>query len=140
MNLNKNKTESKMEKPTHTFSETNLVLQLIQESQIKVKLWWVRAREWKKSAFFYRLYYPKEVFLTFVFYFNVRCTEYSFRICFISKSITSYTLLHVSKIVESLQCTLKQKNVIALIIGTRAFPVVNRKINIITVFRILELV
>ena len=35
LNFNKNETESKMENPTHSFRETNLVLQLIQESQIK---------------------------------------------------------------------------------------------------------
>ena len=29
MNFNKNKTESKMENPSHTFRETNLVLQLV---------------------------------------------------------------------------------------------------------------
>ena len=35
INFNKNKTESKMQNPTHQFKETNLVLQLIEESQIK---------------------------------------------------------------------------------------------------------
>ena len=37
MNFNKNKMELKMENLTHSFKETNLVLQLIQESQIKNK-------------------------------------------------------------------------------------------------------
>ena len=37
INLNKNKTESKMENPTQSFRETKLVPQLIQESQIKSK-------------------------------------------------------------------------------------------------------
>ena len=35
--FNKNQTESKMENPTHSFREINLVLQLIYESQIKSK-------------------------------------------------------------------------------------------------------
>ena len=35
--LNRNKTEWKMENPTHSFKETNLGLQLIEESQIKSK-------------------------------------------------------------------------------------------------------
>ena len=51
INLNRNKTESKMENPTHTFRETILVLQLIQESRIKsetVMSWKKR----KKIAFF----------------------------------------------------------------------------------------
>ena len=37
INFNKNETESKMENPTPTFRITNLILQLIQESQIKSK-------------------------------------------------------------------------------------------------------
>ena len=37
MNFNKCETELKMENPTHSFRETNLVLQLIEESQIKSK-------------------------------------------------------------------------------------------------------
>ena len=51
INLNRNETESKMENPTHTFRETILVLQLIQESRIKsetVMSWKKR----KKIAFF----------------------------------------------------------------------------------------
>ena len=38
INFNKNETESKMENPTYSFRERNLVLQLIQESQIKSKI------------------------------------------------------------------------------------------------------
>ena len=37
INFNKNETESKMENPTHSFRETNLVIQLIEKSQIKSK-------------------------------------------------------------------------------------------------------
>ena len=37
INFDKNKTESKMENPTNSFREKNLVLQLIYESQIKSK-------------------------------------------------------------------------------------------------------
>ena len=52
-NFKKNKTESKMENPTYSFRKTNLVLQLIQESQIKSKtvMSW-SARKKKKRAFF----------------------------------------------------------------------------------------
>ena len=35
LNFNKNETKSKMENPTNIFRETSLVLQLIEESQIK---------------------------------------------------------------------------------------------------------
>ena len=48
INFNKKKTESKMQNPTHQFKETNLVLQLIEESQIKsetVMSW----SSWKKK-------------------------------------------------------------------------------------------
>ena len=37
INFNKMETESKMENPSHSFREINLVLQLIQKSQIKSK-------------------------------------------------------------------------------------------------------
>ena len=45
INFNKNETESKMGNPTHSFRETNLVLQLIENCKLKVKLWWVGTRE-----------------------------------------------------------------------------------------------
>ena len=47
-NINESKTESKMENPTHSFTETNLR----QESQIKSKNGIVGARERKKRPFF----------------------------------------------------------------------------------------
>ena len=37
INFNKNETESKMEYPTDSFRETNPVIQVIEESQIKSK-------------------------------------------------------------------------------------------------------
>ena len=37
INFNKNEAEWKMKNPTYSFRETNLALQLIQESQIKTK-------------------------------------------------------------------------------------------------------
>ena len=47
-NFHKNETKSKMENPTNSFRETNLVLQLIKESQIKCKtvMSW---SSWKKK-------------------------------------------------------------------------------------------
>ena len=38
INFNKSKTESKTENHTHSFRETNLVLQLIYESQIRIEM------------------------------------------------------------------------------------------------------
>ena len=60
INFNKNETELKMENPTNSFRETNLVLQL------KLELTKVERRH-----FLYRLFYPREFYLTFVFYLNV---------------------------------------------------------------------
>ena len=39
--------------------------------QLKVKLWWVEARERKESVFFVTFFCPKEIILTFVIYLNV---------------------------------------------------------------------
>ena len=47
--------------------------------KLKVKLWWVGTRERKKRRFLYCLSSPKELFLTYVFYFNVKCIKYTFR-------------------------------------------------------------
>ena len=58
INFNKSKTESKTENHTHSFRETNLVLQLIYESQIRIEM--------NEGTF--RLFCSKE---TFVFYLNV---------------------------------------------------------------------
>ena len=64
--------ESKTENPIHIFREMNLVLQLMQKSQIKSKsvVSW-SSREKKRGNFLYRLFCPKVIFLTFVFYINV---------------------------------------------------------------------
>ena len=71
-----------MENPKQNFRDTNLVLQLIYESQIKsktVKNWSLRKK--KGGHILYRLFCPKEIFLIFVFYLNVECIEYTFGIC-----------------------------------------------------------
>ena len=39
--------------------------------KLKVKLWWAGAPERKNRHFLYRLFCPKEIFLTFVFYLTV---------------------------------------------------------------------
>ena len=56
INFNKNGTESKMENPTHSFRETKLVLQLIEESQIKSKT----VMSW--SAFFVPFIFSEGIF------------------------------------------------------------------------------
>ena len=52
INFNKNETESKIENPTHSFRETNLVLQLIEESQIKSKTIMSWSSQKKKESIF----------------------------------------------------------------------------------------
>ena len=70
-NFNKNEMESKMENHT-VFREMDLVLQLIQESQIKSKpvMSWSLEKK-KREDLFYHLFCPKEIFLTLLFYLNV---------------------------------------------------------------------
>ena len=51
INFNKNKAEWKIENPAHTFREMNLVLPLIQESQIKSKSVISGARKKKEYIF-----------------------------------------------------------------------------------------
>ena len=51
IDFNKNNAESKMENCRHSFREMNLALKPYKNRKLKVKVWWVRARERKKSAF-----------------------------------------------------------------------------------------
>ena len=88
INFNKNEAKSKMGNSTQSFTETIILLQLIQESQIKCKtvMSWISRK--KKGQFLSRLFCPKEMFLTFAFYLNVQGIEHTFRICI---------LLHIKK-------------------------------------------
>ena len=108
-----------MKNPTHSFRETNLLRKL------KVKLRWIGARESKKRTFLYCLFYPNANFSRFVFYLNVYCTEYTFRICnhyFIHfcclflKSLKAFSVsLSILRFLE------KSYYVIFMISGTAAF-------------------
>ena len=85
--------ESKMKNPTHSFREMNLVLQLIQESQIKSKTDDLELAKEKRGHFLCRLLCPKRVFfLRFVFYFNV----YS-----VLNTFSKYTYFHISENITS---------------------------------------
>ena len=77
--------DSKMENATHRFREAPPVPQLIQESQIKSKtvVSWGSHKKKKRALFI-----PWKTFLTFVFYLNVYCIEYTFIV---------YILLHIKK-------------------------------------------
>ena len=111
VNFNKNETESKMENPTHSFRETNLALQLIQESQIKRKSVMSWSSQKKKESIFCIVYFVRRNFflhLSFVSMYSVLNTLSEYTYLYISKNITSYTFLLLFKIVESLQCILKR--------------------------------
>ena len=62
---------SKMENSTNSFREMNLVLQLIQKSQIKSKTDDLELAKEKRGHFLYRLVCSERIFLTFAFYLYV---------------------------------------------------------------------
>ena len=74
MNLNKNKTESKMENPRNNFREINFSLQLVLESQIKSKIviGWILRK--KKECTFCNVYLTQRKFFNNCFL--SRCTVY----------------------------------------------------------------
>ena len=85
--------ESKMKNPTHSFREMNLVLQLIQELQIKSKTMMIWSSQKKKGGIFCAVYcVQSEFFLRFVFYFNV----YS-----VLNTFSKYTYFHISENITS---------------------------------------
>ena len=108
INFNENEMESKMENPTHSFRETNLVLSPCKNCKLKVKLWWVGAC--KRKGIFCTVYFVWRKF--FKHLHSVLSTLSEIHIC-ISKNITSNTFLLVFKIVQSLQCIL-EGNLISL--------------------------
>ena len=74
-----------MENPTHRFRKTSLELQLIYESQTKTKTvmsWSSRKKSKGIFVFFLPFILSEGIFFfsTFVFYFNVQCIEYTFKI------------------------------------------------------------
>ena len=62
INFNKNGTESKMENPAYSFRETNLVVQLIYESQIKSKTVTSWSSRKKKEGIFCTVYFVRREF------------------------------------------------------------------------------
>ena len=66
--LNKNKVESKMENPAHSFREVNHVLQLVKEWEIKSKTVMSWSSRNKKECIFCNVYFARR---KFVIYLNV---------------------------------------------------------------------
>ena len=63
INFNKKETGSKLERSTHSFRETNLVLQLIKELQIKSKTVMSWSSREKKEGIFYTVYFARKKFV-----------------------------------------------------------------------------
>ena len=85
-----------MENPTHGFKETNLVLQLVWESQIKSKTVMSSSSRMKKEGIFYSVYFVRRDFLknwSFVSVFSVLSTLSGYTHFYISKNIFSYTFV-----------------------------------------------
>ena len=99
-----------MQNCTHRFREMNLVLQRIQESQIKNKTVMIWSLQKKKKGIFCTIYFVQKNFFDifcFISMYVVLNTLSEYTYFYISKSVTLYTLLPIFKIVESLQCIFK---------------------------------
>ena len=108
LSFNKSGTEPKMENPTYSFTETNLVL--IQESQIKTTIAMSWSSRKKEEGFFCTVYFVQRwffLYLCFISMYNVLGTL-SIKI-YILLDIKKHYFMHfllVFKIVESPQCIL----------------------------------
>ena len=88
----------------------NLCFSSYKNRKLKVKLWWVEARE-RKEVLFVPFILSEGNLFNIAIYLSVYCIKYTFRI-YILLHIKSYYFIHflsVFKIVESLQCLLKIK-------------------------------
>ena len=113
INFNKSKTELKMKNLTHTFKETNLVNQLMQESHIKSK-----TMSWSSQKKKECIYFVRRKFFNICFVLMYSETFRIFLLLHIKKLYFIHFLL-VFKIVESLQSIhklVKQTQKISVII------------------------
>ena len=98
INFNKNETELKIENTANGFRDTNLVLQLIYESQIKSKtaMSW-SSRKKKKRAFFVPFVLSEgnffKICVLYQYIHSVLNTLSEYRYFYISKNITFYTFV-----------------------------------------------
>ena len=106
INVNKDETELKMENPTHNFKETNLVLQLIKESQIKSKTVMSWSLQKIKDVIFGTVYFVWREFCNICIL--AQCIVYWIRFQNIytftyQKTVLDTLFLLVIKVFESLQ-------------------------------------
>ena len=111
----KTKRNRKWKIPHALLERLNLCFDSYKNRKLKVKLWWVGAREKKRAFFVY--------FVWREFFFNIcdlsHCTVYWIHFQNIYTFTYKKTLLHallllVFKIFQSLHCILKQESVMAL--------------------------
>ena len=101
VNFNKNETEPKMENPTRSFRDKNLVLQLVWESRIKSKSVMSWSSQKKKECIFRNVYFVRKIFFKHLFYLNIYRTEWTFRIYILSHIKKQY-LIHFCYLVLKL--------------------------------------
>ena len=85
-----------MENPTHIFRETNLVLQLIQELQIKSRAVMSQISQKKEEEIFRTVYFVQREFfegLCFISMYSVLNTFSEYTYFYKTRNITSYTLV-----------------------------------------------
>ena len=87
--FDKSEKDSKMENPTHGFRDTNPILQLIWESQIKSKTVVSWSSQTKKEGIFCTVYFVRRKFFGYWMYIGLNTlSEYTY--LYILKNITSY--------------------------------------------------
>ena len=100
ISFNKNKTKSKMENPTYSFRETNFVLHLIKELQIKSKTVMSWSSQEKNDGIFCTVYFFRRNFfkhLCFISMYSVLNTLLEYTYFYIPENISLYTFLLVFK-------------------------------------------
>ena len=108
INFNENETEARKWKIPHPLLQRLILcFSSFKNHKLKLKLWWVGARERKKRALFVPFILCRRNFFKNLFFISMysvlnMLSEYSY--FYISENITSYKFLLVFKIVESFQC------------------------------------
>ena len=99
-----------MENPKHSLRDTILEFSSYKNRKSKVTLCWVGARKRKKRTLFVPFILSEGILehLRFISMYSVLNALSEYIHFYISKSIISYTFLHVFKIVESLLCILEE--------------------------------
>ena len=108
INLNKIETESKIENPTRSFLERRtLCFSSYKNRKLKVKLWWVGARE-RKKVICCTVYFVWRKCFNICILFQCIATHFQNIHTFTYQKTLLHTLLSDFKITKNLQCILKE--------------------------------